>query len=157
MRFLLALTILLFAVPAHAQNPKPLETISRTQYLELSPELQAVYVAGIIDGMSAILFRKRIPGYQNWLDCVRTKTISEASEEVRNLLQRDPGFNQPLTWAVSQVIEDRGCIEEIDPAELMAEDGDAEDDASEDDVSEDEAPKEDPSSGSEAIEGNLND
>ena len=55
-------------------TPVQAET-SASEFLELSGDRQASYVAGILQGMSYVMFNYDRAGYERWDACVRAQSL----------------------------------------------------------------------------------
>lgn len=101
--------ILSGAVSVNAQN-RPLETLKTGQFLKLPKEVQALYIAGVLDGMSYVSYGTQDPKLGAWTTCVRAKSLGETSQEVVGwLTEHEQERWWPVPWAVAKVIGARQC------------------------------------------------
>ncbi len=97
------------AVSVNAQD-RPLETLKTREFLKFPDEVQALYIAGILDGMSYVSYGAQDPNLGAWENCVRTKSLGETSKEVvRWLTEHEQERWWPVPWAVAKVIGAREC------------------------------------------------
>lgn len=108
-------SILLFAAavlmlaPATAQD-RPLETVRVEEFLILPEDLQAAYVAGILDGMSYVSYGNSDPMLGAWTNCVRQTNLESMTREVIAWLEENPEErNYPVPWSVASAIGARNC------------------------------------------------
>jgi hypothetical protein len=95
--------------PVSSQQ-RPLETLRTAEFLSLPESIQGIYVAGILDGMSYIVYGYNDPSLGAWTDCVQQATLGQTTAEVVDWLTLNPGDqDDPVPWALSQVIGARGC------------------------------------------------
>jgi hypothetical protein len=102
MRHWLAGMVLLAAgTPAQAGT-------SASEFLELSGDRQATYVAGILQGMSYVMFNYDRAGYERWDACARAQNLEATVGEVLRLLKESPNESpSPVPWAVTRAISTR--------------------------------------------------
>ena len=111
-KLLLAMTCVGFLSNAISVNAldRPLETLKTNEFLKLPNEVQALYIAGILDGMSYVSYGTQDPKLGAWANCVRVKSLGETSEEVvRWLTEHEQERWWPVPWAVAKVIGARKC------------------------------------------------
>jgi hypothetical protein len=104
----LALALVLLN-PAHAASG-PLETINTSEFLQLSEDLQTIYVAGVLDGMSYVSYNDDIAIPDKWIACVRTQALKKTVADVVQFLRDNPeeAFN-PVPWSISKAISQLPC------------------------------------------------
>ncbi len=111
-KLLLAMACVWFlsnAVSVNAQD-RPLETLKTSVFLKLPSDLQAIYIGGVLDGMSYVSYGTQDPKLRAWTNCVRTKSLGESTEEVvRWLTEHEEERWWPVPWAVAKVIGMRKC------------------------------------------------
>ena len=100
MRHWLAGVILLAAsTPAQAET-------SASEFLGLASDRQAAYVAGILQGMSYVMFNWA--GYERWDACVRSQSLDATVGDVLRLLKESPNESRsPVPWAVTRAVTKR--------------------------------------------------
>jgi hypothetical protein len=87
-----------------------LETVSTSEFLKLPGDFQALYVAGILDGMSYVTHNYEIPNGDQWVACVRTKTLGATLTDVLAYMKANPSeAKYPVPWAVAKTIGQRPC------------------------------------------------
>ena len=64
-----------------------LQPLKAKEFLQLTQDFQASYVAGVIEGMSFVQYGYSIPDGDKWTECVRRKTLGETAAEVASLLR----------------------------------------------------------------------
>ena len=97
------------AVSVNAQD-RPLETLKTSDFLKLPINFQALYIGGVLDGMSYVSYGNSDPTLGAWTSCVRRKTVGETTEEaVRWLKEHEQERGWPVPWAVAKVIGARKC------------------------------------------------
>jgi hypothetical protein len=95
---------LAFAQISPSQTP-PLKTISAADYLKLPPDFQAMYLAGVLDGISFKLYGESSPEYSAWASCARKTTLADFVKELVTFLEKNPEEkNYPLPWPASRVL-----------------------------------------------------
>ena len=95
--------MILLAVGTSAQA----ET-SASEFLQLSADRQAAYVAGIFQGMSYVMFNYDRAGYERWDACVRAQSLEVTVNDVLRLLKESPNEScGPLPWAVTKAVSKR--------------------------------------------------
>ena len=102
MRYGLAgMIILAVGTPVQAET-------SGSEFLQLSSDRQAAYVAGILQGMSYVMFNYDRAGYERWDACARAQSIEATVGEVLRLLKESPNESpSPVPWAVTRAISTR--------------------------------------------------
>ncbi len=73
-------------------------------FLKLPPDLQAVYVGGIIEGMAFTAYAYAPSDYPAWANCVRTKTLGETTTEVVTFIKQAPNFSEGVGSALAQTL-----------------------------------------------------
>jgi hypothetical protein len=101
-----AAVILFLACGAQAQEPtvNAVESLSSNEYLKLSAGLQALYVGGIIDGVSFTSYGYSLPKHDNYVRCVRTLTLGALAQEVVAWLRSNPSYRESMAGAVAQTL-----------------------------------------------------
>ena len=108
-------TLMLVSVVALASTfvnaqDRPLETIRVAEFLKLPESIQAVYVAGILDGMSYVSYGNSDPNLGAWSNCVRKTNLEEMTKEVVAWLEANPSNrNYPVPWSVASALGARNC------------------------------------------------
>ena len=89
---------------ATAQTLGPLVSLSRKEYLKLPDSMQAIYVAGVIDGVSVTTFGYSIPDHDAYVRCARTMTLGVLGQRVADWIRANPGFSEGAATAVSKTL-----------------------------------------------------
>jgi hypothetical protein len=90
--------LLAFCTPVQAET-------SASEFLKLSGDRQAEYVAGILQGMSYVMTNYDRAGYERWDACVRAQTLEATVSDVLRLLKESPNESRnPIPWAVTRAI-----------------------------------------------------
>ena len=101
------------AVPAYplaAEEAKPvgpMHIFTTEEFLKLPDGLQAVFVGGLIEGMSFITYGYSLPDHEAWTACVRRKSIGDTAADVVAYLQQNPGFTESIASAFAHTIGKR--------------------------------------------------
>ena len=107
MRLLLfGMILFLLACTVQSQEPKlnAVESISPAEYLRLPEGLQALYVGGVIDGVSYTTYGYSIRGHDEYVRCVRTLTLGALSQKVTSWLRANPTYRETMAGAVAQTL-----------------------------------------------------
>lgn len=107
LRFGAALAISLIGGVAGAQD-RTIETIKTADYMTLPEDFQAIYIAGIIDGMAYAYYNYQIPEHEAWAACVRAAPLGDLVTETNAYLasNRDEA-RYPVAWSVARVLGNR--------------------------------------------------
>ncbi len=106
-------TLVTLAMPGYSQvagesKPVgPLHIFTPEEFLKLPDGLQAVFVGGLIEGMSFVTYGYSLPDHEAWTACVRRKSIGDTAADVVAYLQQNPGFNESIASAFAHVIGKR--------------------------------------------------
>jgi hypothetical protein len=99
---------LVISVPSVAQQPMGLiQIISVSDFLKLPPDLQSVYVGGLIEGMAFTLYGYQPAEYPVWATCVRGKTLGDTTSDVVAFIKQTPSFNEGVGSALAQTLGKR--------------------------------------------------
>jgi hypothetical protein len=100
-RWLAGMILLAVGTPIQAET-------SASEFLELSRDRQAAYVAGILQGMSYVMFNYDRAGYERWDACVRAQSLDATVGDVLRLLKESPNESRsPVPWAVTRAVSKR--------------------------------------------------
>jgi hypothetical protein len=81
---------------------------SASEFLLLSNDRQDAYVAGILQGMSYVMFNYDKSGYERWDACVRAQSLEATIGDVIRLLKENPDESRsPVPWAVTRAVTTR--------------------------------------------------
>ena len=99
--WLTGMIILAVGTPAQAET-------SASEFLQLSADRQAAYVAGILQGMAYVMFNYDRAGYERWDACVRAQSLEATVNDVLSLLKESPNESRsPVPWAVTRAVSKR--------------------------------------------------
>ena len=85
-------------------TPVQAET-SASEFLQLSSDRQVAYVAGILQGMSYVMFNYDKVGYERWNACVRAQNLEDTVADVLRFLKESPDESRsPVPWAVTKAV-----------------------------------------------------
>ena len=85
-------------------TPLQAET-SASEFLQLSSDHQVAYVAGILQGMSYVMFNYDKAGYERWDACVHAQSLEVTVGDVLRLLKESPNESRsPVPWAVTKAV-----------------------------------------------------
>jgi hypothetical protein len=100
-RWLAGLILLAVSAPVQAET-------SASEFLLLSNDRQGAYVAGILQGMSYVMFNYDKSGYERWDACVRSQSLEATIGDVIRLLKENPDESRsPVPWAVTRAVTTR--------------------------------------------------
>jgi hypothetical protein len=98
---LLLIGLVLVAV----STPVLAEKTETSEFLRLPADHQAAYVAGILQGMSYVMFNYDRAGYEKWDACVHAQNLEATVAEVLRLLNENPNESRnPVPWAVTRAV-----------------------------------------------------
>ena len=98
---LLLIGLVLVAV----STPVLAEKTETSEFLRLPADHQAAYVAGILQGMSYVMFNYDRAGYEKWDACVHAQNLEPTVAEVLRLLNENPNESRnPVPWAVTRAV-----------------------------------------------------
>jgi hypothetical protein len=87
-----------------------LETITTSEFLKLPEDLQNVYVAGVLDGMSYVTYNYEIADHDKFVACVRTQSLAATVAGVLDYIKNNPDdAKNPLPWSVTKAIGKLHC------------------------------------------------
>ena len=99
--WLAGIILLVVGTPVQAET-------STSEFSELSGDRQASYVAGILQGMSYVMFNYDRAGYERWDACVRAQSLEATVGDVLRLLKESPNESRsPVPWAVTKAVSKR--------------------------------------------------
>ena len=106
---ILAAFLFFFAVNVHAQKPTPptlnaVESLSSKEYLQLPERIQAIYVAGIMDGVSFTSYNYDLPWHDDYVRCVRSLTVGALAQRVAMWLRANPSWQEGMAGAVAKTL-----------------------------------------------------
>jgi hypothetical protein len=101
--FVLAL-IAMVSTETTAQTLGPLVSLSPKDYLKLPNSIQAIYVAGVLDGVSVTTYGYSIPDHDAYVRCARTMTLGVLAQRVADWIRANPTFTEGAATAVSKTL-----------------------------------------------------
>jgi hypothetical protein len=104
------LVIAAFGIRVSAEETKPVgpvEVLTTDEFLKLDQHLQAVFVGGIIEGLSFFAYGYSIPDYPAWAACARSKNLGDTTADVVAFVRETTNFDEGIASAVAQVIGKR--------------------------------------------------
>lgn len=92
------------AVSANAEAPtvSPLISITSAEFLKLPSNIRAVYVGGVLDGMTFVTYGYSIPDHDRFVGCARTITLGELGTRTAEWLKAHPTFAEGSASAIVQ-------------------------------------------------------
>lgn len=101
-----AAALFFLACDAQAQEPtiNAVESLSPKEYLELPEGPQALYVGGIIDGVSFTSYGYSLPKHDSYVRCVHTLTLGALAQKVAAWLRANPSYRESMVGAVAQTL-----------------------------------------------------
>ncbi len=96
-------------VPAQKLPPPTLnavEALSPKEYLKLPDGIQAVYVGGIMDGVSFTSYNYGLPWHDDYVRCVRSLTVGAFTQKVTMWLRANPSWQESMAGAVAKTMGD---------------------------------------------------
>ena len=101
---LLSLVVALASGISVAAEPTvgPLKSIAPHEFVKLSGPEQAVYVSGVLDGMSFTSYGYGLPEHDQFVRCSQTITLGALAKKTVAFLQANPKFSESTSSAVAQ-------------------------------------------------------
>ena len=93
---------------ARGETVGPLISLTPQEFLELADGPQAMYVGGVIDGMTFMSYGHSLPDDVAFARCARSMTIGALSDKVVAWLRQHPDFNEGTATAVAMTMG-AGC------------------------------------------------
>ena len=99
--------VFLFACNVQAQKPthptlNAVESLSPKEYLQLPSGIQAIYVSGIMDGVSFTSYNYDLPWHDDYVRCVRSLTVGALAQKVAMWLRANPSWQEGMAGAVAK-------------------------------------------------------
>ena len=106
MRIVVVLALLVPSSLSMAAAPTtgPLISISTQEYLKLPLDIQALYVAGVIDGVSYMSYGYSLPDHDAYVKCARTIKLGDLAQRVADWIRAHPKFSEGPATAVSKTM-----------------------------------------------------
>ena len=108
-RTALAISFLAFSMAGSiAEENRTVQVVKTSDYMALSEELQAIYVAGLVDGMAYMGLNYDLPDHDKWIACVRAAPLGELLKDANAYLAANPEFQKyPVTYSLAKAIGQR--------------------------------------------------
>ena len=87
---------------AAAPNVGPLLSIAPSEFMKQSEHEQAVYVAGVLDGMTFVSYGYSLPDHDQFVRCSQTITLGALAKRTLAFLHSNPQFSEGAASAVAQ-------------------------------------------------------
>lgn len=75
-----------------------------TEFLEMPPAAQAIYLGGVMEGMAFLSYSYAPTDYQSWANCARSKTLGDTVNDVVAFARQTPEFHESVASALAQVL-----------------------------------------------------
>ena len=82
----------------------PLISLKPQESLELSDGVRAMYVGGVIDGMTFMSYGYSLPDHVEFAQCVQSMTVGALSDKVLAWLKQHPDFTEGTATAVAMTM-----------------------------------------------------
>ncbi len=89
---------------AAPQSLGPLTSISPQQYIQLTEDMQVLYVAGVFDGVTLTSYGYSLPGHDSYVRCARTMTLGVFAQRVADWIRANPTFTEGAASAVAKTM-----------------------------------------------------
>jgi len=86
------------------QPPGVITPIAAVEFLKIPNDLQAVYVGGIMEGESFLLYGTSNKDSPAWIACVQQKTLGDTTNDVVAFIRSTPNFTEGVGSALAQVL-----------------------------------------------------
>lgn len=90
----IALALAAFSTCASAQSVSPLISITPAEFLKLPDGAKALYVGGVLDGMTFTTYGYGIPDHDKFAKCVRTLTLGALAQRTADWLRANPSHER---------------------------------------------------------------
>jgi hypothetical protein len=84
-----------------------IEPFTPQQFLKLPTNIQAVYIGGLLEGMSYAYYGDSQPDYPKFIACVRPRTLGETTQDVVAFLTEQPDFDEGVSAALAKALGSR--------------------------------------------------
>lgn len=98
------LVVLCATFPAMAQTVSPLISISPAEYLTFPETAKAVYVGGILDGMTFATYGHAAKEHDAFVHCASTLTLGALAQKTTEWLQAHSAFSEGTASAVARTM-----------------------------------------------------
>lgn len=95
--------------PGQAQDKgqRLVEIISTKEFLQLPSGPQALFIAGILEGMAFTAYGMSSPDYPRWSQCVTSVPLGDLTNDTVAFIKADPGFKEGVPSALAQSLGKR--------------------------------------------------
>lgn len=98
------LCIFFIAPPVDAQKLGPLHSITTTEFLKLPEGIKAIYISGVLDGLTFTTYGYSIPDHDRFVQCAQTLTIGALANRTVEWLKANPAFSESLASAMARTM-----------------------------------------------------
>lgn len=99
-----AITMIAVSLQSVAQTVNYVETISQSEFLKLPDGIQALYIGGLIDGMTYTSYNYSLSHHDQIVRCVRTITLGELAKKTVDTIRVTVRKDEPMPSAVARTI-----------------------------------------------------
>ncbi len=97
---LISFLLLACATSIKAEPVGPLISVTPKEFLSLPEGAQAIYTAGILDGMTVITYGYSIQDHDKFVRCARTLTLGNLAAKTVEWIEKNPLFSEGAGTAV---------------------------------------------------------
>lgn len=103
-KHLAVLAVLCTTFPAIAQTVGPLVSISPAEYLKFPEAAKAVYVGGLLDGMTLASYGHAAKEHDAFVHCARTLTLGALAQKTTEWIHAHPSFAEGTASALARTM-----------------------------------------------------
>lgn len=100
------------SAPTHGVTPAagagstlgPLHSLSPADFLKLPDGVQAIYVAGVLDGVSYTTYGYELPDHDRYVRCASTLRLGALADRTVAWLKANPTFSEGTATAVAMAL-----------------------------------------------------
>jgi hypothetical protein len=92
-------------IVSEAALERIIEPVPASEFLKLPETFQGIYIAGLMEGMSYTMYGYSIPGYSDWVRCVRNASLGETTKKVVSFIQNDQSSNGGVSLALARTLK----------------------------------------------------
>lgn len=86
-----------------AAQTRPLKIIERADFADMSEKEKEVYVAGVLEGQSMMLYSSNSRDLKPFTECINGEGITKITRTVETLMNLDDP-SPPIPWTVARAI-----------------------------------------------------
>ena len=101
-----AFVVALLPFPAFGELG-PTVSVSREDFLKAQPGERALYVAGLIDGMSFTSYVYSLPAHDQWVACAQARAIGDTADGTADWLRRNPDSREGIALALAKYLAEQ--------------------------------------------------